>query len=108
MNALHLIEQITDHIVEAKFRPDFALQKSEENSQPVVSDLIAMALKKRVSAQFISTEALDKAMEDSIKKYQNGEFLLPQLLVTAQYIGKARETIKGRNAVTFKPTKNFA
>jgi 5-methyltetrahydrofolate--homocysteine methyltransferase len=50
-------------------------------------------MKKKVPPPLVSKKALDKAMEESIEKYMNGEVTLPGLLVRAKSTAKARAVL---------------
>ena len=95
MNAQELTEQIVDKIVQGSFSLPPQLQKSGKTVSPRVSELMLLSRKKKIHPIVMSEEALDKAMKNSIKKYQDREFLLPQLIVRAKFIGGLRDILAG-------------
>jgi len=90
MNDYILLGKISDHIIKGKFDARIHQQDSKVKSQPGISELIRLSIKKNVPPPLISVDALDKAMYKSIKKYEEGQFLLPELISTAKRTTKAR------------------
>lgn len=93
MNVQNFTGQIADHIVKGRFRASFQPRESEKQSQLRVSELIRFSMEKKISPSVISAKALDRAMEASLKKYRNGEFLLPHLINRSRYIGNYRDML---------------
>ena len=93
MNDYILLGKISDHIIKGKFDARIYQQDSREKSQPGISELIRLSVKKNVPPSLISVDALDKAMHKSIKKYEEGQFLLPDLIATAKRTTKARSIL---------------
>ncbi len=91
MNEQGIMGQISNHIVEGQLDAHIHQQDSRLKSKPGISELIRLSLKKNVPASLISADALNKAMYKSIKKYEEGQFLLPEL------IDRAKSTTKARN-----------
>ena len=93
MNDYILLGKISDHIIKGKFDPRIHQQDPKVNSQPGISELIRLSIKKNVPPPLISVDALDKAMNKSIKKYEEGQCLLPDLIATAKRATKARSLL---------------
>lgn len=93
MNDQSIMRQISNHIVKGGFDAHIYQQNSGSKSQPGFSDLIRLSLKKNVPAPLISSDVLDKAMYKSIKKYEEGQFLLPDLIARAKKTTKARSIL---------------
>ena len=93
MNEHVLMGQIANHIVKGKFETHMPATIASEKVPTGLSDLLQRSMENKVPPPLISTDALDKAMADSIKKYKTGEFLLPDLILRAAYTGKSRELL---------------
>jgi methanogenic corrinoid protein MtbC1 len=93
MNDYILLGKISDHIISGKFDARIHQQDSKVKGQPGISELIRLSVKKNVPPPLISADALDKAMYKAIKKYEEGQFLLPELIATAKRTTKARNIL---------------
>jgi 5-methyltetrahydrofolate--homocysteine methyltransferase len=93
MNDYHLLGKISDRIIKGKFDARIHQQDSKVKSQPGISELIRLSVQKNMPPPLISVDALDKAMYTSIKKYEEGQFLLPDLIATAKRTTKARRIL---------------
>ena len=93
MNDYTLLGKISDRIIKGKFDARIHQQDSKVKSQPGISELIRLSVQKNVPPPLISVDALDKAMNKSIKKYEEGQFLLPDLIATARRTAKARSIL---------------
>ncbi|MBT8351655.1 MAG: cobalamin-dependent protein [Deltaproteobacteria bacterium] len=85
--------KISDQIIKGKFDVRIHQQDSKIKSQPGISELIRLSVEKNMPPPLISVDALDKAMHKSIKKYEEGQFLLPDLIATANRTTKARSIL---------------
>jgi len=93
MNDLNLMGQLSNCLVKGRFEVCVQYRDSGEKKKLGVPELIRLSLKDKVPPPKVSEKALDKAMEESIEKYVNGEFTLPGLLVRAKSTAKAREVL---------------
>jgi 5-methyltetrahydrofolate--homocysteine methyltransferase len=93
MNEHVLMGQIANHIVKGKFETHMPPKTISEKVSTDLSDLIQLSMDKKVPPPLVFADALDKAMDDTIKKYKAGEFLLPDLIIRAAYTGKSREIL---------------
>jgi 5-methyltetrahydrofolate--homocysteine methyltransferase len=93
MNENILLGKISDHIIKGKFDARIHQQDSKVKNPSGISELIRLSVKKNVPPPLISVDALDKAMYKSIKKYEDGQFLLPDLIATANRTTKARSIL---------------
>jgi len=93
MNEHVLMGQIANHIVNVKFETHTPPTIATEKMPSGLSDLLQRSMENKVPPPLISTNALDKAMADSIKKFKAGEFLLPDLIIRAVYTGKSRDIL---------------
>ena len=88
-----LLGKISDHIIKGKFDARIHQRDSKLKGQPGISELIRLSVKKNVPPPLISVDALDKAMYKSIKKYEEGQFLLPDLISTAKRTTRERRNL---------------
>jgi methanogenic corrinoid protein MtbC1 len=102
-----LMGQIAKHIVKGKF-DHMPPKKTSEKVSAGLSDLIQLSMDKKVPPPLVSAYALDKAMDDTIKKYRAGGFLLPELIIRAEYTSKGREMLAGIAGDTESITKGTA
>jgi methanogenic corrinoid protein MtbC1 len=93
MNHQEIIGQISNHIVKDNFEASIQERGSGFGSQPEVSELIHLSMKKNVPPRLISEGALDKAMDVSIKEYLDTDLLLPELIERAKSTSKARDIL---------------
>ena len=108
MNDHILLGKISDHIIKGKFDARIHQQGSKLKSQPGISELIRLSVKKNVPPPLISVDALDKAMHKSIKKYEEGQFLLPDLISTAKRTTRARRILAKHVGDDFSLSKGKA
>jgi len=108
MNAQVLMGQIANHIVEGKFETHIPLKISSQKMPDGLLNLIQQSMKNKVPPTLISADALDKAMADTIKKFETGEFLLPDLIIRAMYTHKSREILADFIGETESLTKGTA
>ena len=93
MNEHAIMGQIAKHIVKGSFEDHLHQETSAKKPAGGMSELIQRSMDQNLPPPLISAEALDKAMFDSIDKYESGEFLLPDLILRAEYTGKGREIL---------------
>jgi methanogenic corrinoid protein MtbC1 len=89
----NLVGQISDHIIKGRFESYPQWQESGDKLLTKVSKLIGSYMEKSGPKSSVVTDALDKAMDISFEKYQEGRFLLPDVLVRAKYTCDARDTL---------------
>lgn len=93
MNDQNLMGQISNCLVEGRFEACFLPQDSGEKKQLGVPELIRLSMKKDVPPPLVAKKALDNAMEETIVKYVDGEFTLPDIIVRAKSTAKARDVL---------------
>jgi len=93
MNAQGIIGQISNQIVKGSVGTHMQQQDAGPRSQLGISELIRLSIKKNMPPPLISADALDNAMYRSIKRYTEGQFFLPDLIVRANKTTKARRVL---------------
>jgi len=94
MNEQYIMAQIHDSILKGRFQTTCWQTDSGKKCQPGVSELIKQSLQRKMSAPLISSDALDRAMDDSLDKFISGEYNVPDLVTRAKYTSQAREMLK--------------
>ena len=93
MNDQNLLGQISNCLVKGRFEACVLRRDSGEKSQLGVPELIRLSMKKNVPPPLVAKKALDNAMEESIEKYVDGEFTLPDMIIRAKSTAKARDVL---------------
>ena len=93
MNDQNLMGQISNCLVKGRFESCVLQRDSGEKSQLGVPELIRLSMKKNVPPPLVAEKALGNAMEESIEKYVDGEFTLPDMIVRAKSTAKARDVL---------------
>ncbi len=93
MNDQNLMGQISNCLVKGRFETCVLRRDSGEKSQLGVPELIRLSMKRNVPPPLVAEKALDNAMEESIEKYVDGEFTLPDMVARAKSTAKAREVL---------------
>jgi methanogenic corrinoid protein MtbC1 len=93
MNDQNLVGQISNCLVKGRFETCVLQADSGEKKQVGVPELIRLSMKENVPPPFVAEKALDNAMEESIEKYVEGEFTLPDMLARAKSTAKARNIL---------------
>jgi 5-methyltetrahydrofolate--homocysteine methyltransferase len=93
MNDQNLMGQISNCLVKGRFEACGPQRDSGEKKQLGVPELIRLSMKKNVPPPLVAEKALDNAMEESIEKYVDGEFTLPDMIVRAKSTAKARHVL---------------
>jgi 5-methyltetrahydrofolate--homocysteine methyltransferase len=93
MNEQHIMGQIHDRIIKGRFETTCWQTESGQKCQPGVSDLIKQSIQKKMSVPLISSDALDRAMDDSFDKFIGGEYNVPDLVMRAKYTSEARDIL---------------
>ena len=93
MNDQNLIGQISNCLVKGRFEACVLQRDYGEKKQLGVPELIRLSMKKKVPPPLVAEKALDNAMEESIEKYMDGEFTLPDMISRAKSTAKARNVL---------------
>ncbi len=90
MNEQHLMRQISDHIIQGRFNQK---PQGRDNFKTKVLEFYHSSMGENVPKTTVLVDALDRAMEISLEKYQEGDFLLPEYMNRAEYTGEVRDTL---------------
>ena len=87
------VRQISDHLVKGGFEASFNQSKHGTKHLIGVSELIIQSMNKKIPQPLMCADALDNAMKDSIRKYEDGEYMLPELIFRAKCTEDARDIL---------------
>ncbi len=94
MNETELMEKIAFNVIQGRMvQDDEGLDEGLEG-QPAVTELVSQALEAGVSPKKIVTDSLTKPMEEVGKKFETGEFMIPDMLASAECVGAAMDLLK--------------
>ena len=87
------VRQISDHLVKGGFEASFNQSKHGTKHLIGVSELIIQSMNKKIPQPLMCADALDNAMKDSIRKYEDGGYMLPELIFKAKCTEDARNIL---------------
>ncbi len=88
-----LIEQIKFNILQGRIEAEDEGFDEGLEGKPAVTELISEALKQKIDTKEIVTGALNSAMEIVGEKFEKGEYLIPDMLASAECVGAAMDLI---------------
>ena len=94
MDEQNIMQQISKNIIKGRFESSYQQVESGIKCQPGIPELMKLSMQKNISPALISADVLDKAIADSIKKYEEGEYNFPELAVRAKYTADARDILR--------------
>jgi 5-methyltetrahydrofolate--homocysteine methyltransferase len=93
MEQKELLEKIAFNVIQGRVESgDEGVDEGLEG-QPATSELVAQAVDKGVAPEKIVLEGLTKPMEDVGKKFEKGEYLIPDMLAAAECVGAAMDIL---------------
>ena len=97
MNVHYNTQRWSHHIAKSKFENFLHQANWDKGHQADIKELIQFSLKKKIPLSMVSTDVLDRAMHDSIKKFVRGDYYIPQLVNKAKTIGDARAMLSNHD-----------
>jgi 5-methyltetrahydrofolate--homocysteine methyltransferase len=88
-----LLEKIMFNIIQGRMEAEDEGVDEGLDGQPAVTELIQEAVAKNIDPQQIVTECLTPAMDEVGKKFEQGEYLIPDMLAAAECVGTAMELL---------------
>jgi 5-methyltetrahydrofolate--homocysteine methyltransferase len=88
-----LIEQIKFNVIKGRIEAEDEGYDEGLEGQPAVTELIAEALEKSVDTRSIVNDGLNAAMDVVGSKFEQGEYLIPDMLASAECVGAAMDLI---------------
>ena len=93
MNENELIEKIAFNVIQGRVESaDEGIEEGMEG-EPGVTELVEQALKEEIDPRRIVLEALSGPMEIVGKKYEAGDYLIPDMLASAECVGAAMDLL---------------
>jgi 5-methyltetrahydrofolate--homocysteine methyltransferase len=93
MEEQELLKKIAFNVIQGRVvAEDEGFDEGLEN-QPAVTELIEEALKQKISAKKIVIESLTASMEEVGSKFEEGEYLIPDMLASAECVGIAMDRL---------------
>jgi methanogenic corrinoid protein MtbC1 len=87
------VRQISDHLVKGGFEASFNRSKYGIGNRIGISELIVQSMDKKIPQPLLCADALDNAMKVSIRKFEDGEYMFPELAFRAKCTGDARDIL---------------
>ena len=94
MNEQEILQKISFNVVQGRFRSEDEGIDEGLEGQPGVQDLTNQGIAAGVSPKKIVVEALTKSMGVVGKKFESGEYLIPDMLASAECVGGAMDILK--------------
>ncbi len=88
-----LIEQIAFNVIQGRLEAEDEGFDEGLEGRPAVMELIEEALEKKIDPKTIVTQALTGAMDSVGKKFEAGEYLIPDMLAAAECVGAAMDVL---------------
>jgi 5-methyltetrahydrofolate--homocysteine methyltransferase len=94
MSESELLEKIGFNVIQGRVEKDDEGLDEGLEGEPAVTELVLQALDEGINSKTIVVKSLTKAMELVGKKFEEGEFLIPDMLASAECVGAAMEILK--------------
>jgi 5-methyltetrahydrofolate--homocysteine methyltransferase len=93
MDEKELIEKIAFNVVQGRVEEDDEGIEQGLEGEPAVTELVEQALEQGIDAKQIVLEGLSGPMEIVGEKYEKGEYLIPDMLASAECVGAAMDIL---------------
>ncbi|HMB00511.1 MAG TPA: corrinoid protein [Spirochaetota bacterium] len=94
MEEKELLEKIRENVISGRIDQEDEGLEGDMEGQPGVTELVEQAIENKISADKILSEAINPGMEEVGKRYENGDFLIPDMLAAAECVGEATKILK--------------
>jgi 5-methyltetrahydrofolate--homocysteine methyltransferase len=88
-----LIEKIAFNVIQGRLEAEDEGFEEGMEGQPAVTELLKQALDHNIDPKLILTESLTGAMEKVGAKFEQGEYLIPDMLASAECVGAAMDIL---------------
>ena len=89
-----IINLIKENVIQGRVTKDDEGMEEDMVGQPGVSELVEMALKQGIDVKEIINKGLTSGMEIVGKKFEEGEYYIPDMLASAEAVGVAMEILE--------------
>ena len=93
MEKEHLVEKIAFNVIQGRIEAEDEGFDEGFEGQPAVTELVTMAFEARIDPKVIVVEGLTKAMEEVGEKFELEEYLIPDMLASAECVGAAMDIL---------------
>jgi len=94
MDNKDLLDKIKINVVQGRvYNDDEGLEEGWDGT-PAVCDLVKEAVEKGINSKTIVIDGLTSAMDIVGKRFETGEFLIPDMLASAECVGAAMDILK--------------
>lgn len=94
MNEQKILDKISSNVIQGRFRSEDEGIDEGLEGRPGVKDLVDQGIAAGISPKKIVVSALTKAMDSVGKKFESGEYLIPDMLASAECVGGAMDILK--------------
>jgi 5-methyltetrahydrofolate--homocysteine methyltransferase len=93
MNEQELIDKIAFNVVQGRVVAEDEGFDEGLEGQPAVTELVSRALEQKIDPKKIVLQALTASMETVGEKFDKGEYLIPDMLASAECVGAAMDIL---------------
>ena len=93
MDDKEFLEKIAFNVIQGRVEAEDEGIDQGLEGQPGVTELVEQALEKNINAKLIVLEGLSGPMDIVGEKYEKGEYLIPDMLASAECVGAAMEIL---------------
>ncbi|MBW1956573.1 MAG: corrinoid protein [Deltaproteobacteria bacterium] len=93
MNAQKLIDKIGFNVIQGRVTAEDEGFDEGLEGQPAVTELVTRALEEKIDPKKIVLDALTASMETVGEKFDKGEYLIPDMLASAECVGAAMDIL---------------
>lgn len=96
MEQTDILEKIAFNVIQGRVEAGDEGVEEGLDGQPATKELVASAVEKGVSPEKIVLEGLTKPMEIVGQKFEKGDYLIPDMLASAECVGAAMDILSPR------------
>jgi 5-methyltetrahydrofolate--homocysteine methyltransferase len=93
MNEQEIIEKIAFNIIQGRVTAEDEGYDDGLEGQPAVTELVKMAIEQKIDLQKLVIDSLTNPMEVVGEKFDKGEYLIPDMLASAECVGVAMDLL---------------
>ena len=92
-DAAELIEKIRMNVIQGRVEAEDEGIEEGMEGQPAVTELVRETLEARIDPKQVVLDGLTKGMSEVGEKFEKGEYLIPDMLASAECVGAAMEIL---------------
>lgn len=93
MNEKEIIEKIAFNVIQGRVTAEDEGYDDGLEGRPAVTELVQMAIEQKLDAKKVVLDALTGSMETVGEKFDKGEYLIPDMLASAECVGAAMDLL---------------